>query len=170
MCSTISILKSEFKLWTLLSLCLLIHNQNKIKTFITERSCAAPLNSHKQESIFITTKSCCVPLNSETMQLYIGYVNTTWMTHKPHATLINASNADILVYQIEIDNCFAKSIESNSVYLHVCFDTMLKHGIENWNLELNIWPIVIVSLFNSVSSCILERVFSHSEGMCSDCK
>ena len=29
---------------------------------------------------------------------------------------------------------------------------------------------IIVSLFNSVSSCILERVFCHLEGMCSDCK
>ena len=27
-----------------------------------------------------------------------------------------------------------------------------------------------VGFFISVSTCILERVFSHLEGMCSDCK
>ena len=30
--------------------------------------------------------------------------------------------------------------------------------------------ITIVRFFNSVSTCITERVFSHLEGMCSDCK
>ena len=29
---------------------------------------------------------------------------------------------------------------------------------------------VIVGFFIFVSTCILERVFSHLEGMCSDCK
>ena len=28
----------------------------------------------------------------------------------------------------------------------------------------------IVRFFNSVSTCISERVFSHLEGVCSDCK
>ena len=28
----------------------------------------------------------------------------------------------------------------------------------------------IVRFFNSVSTCISERVFSHLEGICSDCK
>ena len=30
--------------------------------------------------------------------------------------------------------------------------------------------VIIVSLFNSVSSCILWHVYSHLEGMCSDCE
>ena len=32
------------------------------------------------------------------------------------------------------------------------------------------YSIIIVGFFIFVSTCILERVFSHLEGMCSDCK
>ena len=33
-----------------------------------------------------------------------------------------------------------------------------------------IHPLSIVRFLNSVSTCISERVISHLEGMCSDCK
>ena len=32
------------------------------------------------------------------------------------------------------------------------------------------FTLVIVGFFNSVITCISERVLSHLEGMCSDCK
>ena len=48
------------------------------------------------------------------------------------------------------------SIKQPSIYLSVA----------------NTWKCskIIVRFFNSVSTCISERVFSHLEGTCSDCK
>ena len=37
-------------------------------------------------------------------------------------------------------------------------------------LHNNLIHVIIVGFFISVSTCISEWVFSHLEGMCSDCK